>query len=142
MVENYDWRPLEKERVMALMDQNPEGYARLCYELGVEPEDMELYRMGAKPEHYFSELERVVNEEIKELKPRKRSVSDVKYREFHEEADKLSTNLLSDTDTKMNLLETYFPVKGYARNMTPRQIGKKFENVLNYTKRRIAEKTR
>jgi len=42
----------------------------------------------------------------------------------------------------MNLLETYFPVKGYTGNMTPRQIGIKFENMLNYSKRMIADKTR
>jgi|TARA_Y100000031_G_C8131069_1_gene342941 hypothetical protein len=134
----YDWRPLEGERVTALMSRDAEEYARLCYELGIEPEDTELYAQGAQPKYDLSDLEKAVDEEeFKKLKPRKRSISDATYREFHDVAIGLSTNFWRDTDAKKNLLNEYFPFRGNTENMSPRQIGSKFANMLNYAKRRV-----
>ena len=140
MGRNYDWRPLERDRVMALMNHDAAEYARLCYELGIQPEDIELYDQGARPEFDLSGLEEAVDEkQLKELKPRKRSVSDLTYRQFYDEASGLSTNPWGDTEAKMTLLIEYFPNKGDTENMTPRQIGSKFAGMLKYAKRRIKE---
>lgn len=144
MVKRYDWRPLERERVRALMSHDAGEYARLCYELGMEAEDKELYAQGALPEYNkLNGLEQAVDDiEIKPLNRRKRSVSNAVYREFHAEAIKLSTNFFGDTNKKMRLLEEYFPNKGCTDGMSPRQIGSKFVGMLKYTKSRIAEQTR
>tara|TARA_Y100000031_G_scaffold150263_1_gene189354 strand:- start:707 stop:1126 length:420 start_codon:yes stop_codon:yes gene_type:complete len=138
MGRSYDWRSLETKRVRALMSNNAEEYARLCYELGMEPEDQELYNQGARPEFDLSGLEKEVNErELKPLKPLKRTVSNATYKKFYDRGVKLSTNLWRNTDSKMGLLEEYFPGKGGTTGMSPRQIGTKFANMLKYAKRRI-----
>ena len=140
MIKGYDWRPLERERVLALMSHNSEEYARLCYELGIEPEDPELYNQGAQPEFDLGGLEEVVDEkQAGELKRRKRSVSNATYVKFYDEGRSLSTNPWRDTDAKIELLEEYFPNKGYTGNMSPRQIGTKFNSMIDYAKRRSDE---
>lgn len=144
----YDWRPLERERVKALMSQDARKYARLCYELGVEAEDKELYTQGALPEYKCNGLEKVVDEAYESIIPlekgkrRKRSVSNSIYSKFYEEGSSLKTSPWEDTDEKMVLLEKYFPIKGNTGNMSPRQIGSKFTGMLKYAKKRIAEQTR
>ena len=124
------------------MSQNAGEYARLCYELGIEPEDQGLYDQGAQLGFDLSELEKVVeksnDETIPPLKKRKRNVSDKTYMNFYDEGINLSTNLWRDTDTKIRLLEEYFPQKGDTSNMSPRQIGSKFNSMMTYAGKRIS----
>lgn len=143
MVKGYNWRPLERERVKALMSHDALEYARLCYELGIDPEDTELYEKGAQPGYDLGGLEEAVNGDLGEpLKKKKRSVSDGIYRKFCHEAGDLSINPFYDIDAKIRLLEEYFPNKGNTEGMTPRQIGSKFASMLTYAKRRMTEQTR
>ena len=134
----YDWRPLERERVQAFMRRDAQKYALLCYELGIEPEDKELYDQGALPEfNKDGGLERLTDEDTKELRPRKRTVSNSVYSRFLDESSGLSENIFKDTGTKARLLLEYFPMRGDTEDMTPRQIGSKFNRMRSYAKRRI-----
>ena len=138
----YDWRHFEGERVRALMSQDAEKYARLCYELGIEPEDPDLYNQGALPEYNLSGLEKTVNEGAEDINPLrrgKRSVSNAVYGRFYEEGRGVSRNIFLETDTKIRLLREYFPMKGDTDNMTPRQIGTKFQSMIKYAERRMRE---
>jgi hypothetical protein len=140
MAKEYDWRPLERERVKALMNQDAGEYARLCYELGVDPEDKYLYDRGVQPEFDLGGLEdSVIEEDIIPLNKRKRSVSNGIYQEFYDRGIGLNSNPFLDTGAKADLLREYFPNKGDTSDMTPRQIGGKFSSMLKYAKRRINE---
>jgi len=79
------------------------------------------------------DLERAVDEAAK------RSVINANYREFRDEAVKLSTNPFHDVGAKRILLREYFSKRGGTMNMTPHQIGKKFKRMLDHAKERAAK---
>ena len=148
MIKGYDWRPIERERVLALMSHNSGEYARLCYELGIEPEDQELYNQGAQPEFDLSGLEKVVDEELKELKPlkkRKRSVSNATYGRFYDEGLGLSENIFRDSEAKRGLLLSYFPMRFGSDgrlpvyDAKPGKVGSLFNSLMIEAKRRSEE---
>ena len=139
---------LEEERVRALMDRDAGEYTRLCCELGIYPEDEELCERGQNPGYDFGELERVVNGEIKELKPRKRRTRKrianyETYVDFLDEAEKIGEgNVLGMKAT----LSKYFGHKFGPSGSTPLgdmnngQIMGTFYGNVKYAKRMAEEK--
>jgi len=145
MGKSYDWRPIEKERIEAFTSRDAVKYAELCYELGIEPEDRELYNQGAQAEFDFGKLERIVDENVKPLKKRKRSVSNMVYRNFYSEGENVSRSIFESIDTKKRLLLSHFPKRFGADgrnsvyNISPEKVGSLFNHMRNYAKRRIKE---
>ena len=124
----------EPKRIRALENYDPLEYARLCDELGVDPEDEDLYARG--------QLELAIEqEEIAELK---NLAKKQKYINFYKEV--CDRNIpVSDWDawpeTKSDLLAKYFPGRfgqcgsQNINKYTNKQVGKLFENLVKYSKK-------
>ncbi len=106
---------LEEERITALQKADVVAYARLCDEMGIDPELPEFYELGqmeiSRAEKRLSELECMAsapgNSDGK--KARKRHVNPLTYLKFYSNGIKLGTNIGKNDKEKRNLLLQYFP---------------------------------
>lgn len=144
-----NWRRAEGERLGALMSRDAERYALLSFELGIEPEDEELYDQGAqqiqKLESDLKKLGEIADKKARPLKRGKRSVSNAVYGRFYNEGFGLSRSIFEDTGIKRRLLSEHFPRRcgNNGRNpvyrMEPEKVGSLFDSMINYARKRIQE---
>lgn len=140
----------ERERQNALILGDATIYFDLCNQLGMQMKNVEnlrLYDAGRQPQFDFEGgLENTtIEEDIKPIvKKRNRRVKFETYLAFFDEAEKIEPNNVSDMRSK---LLKYFPYRfgPYGKtplmNMNDSQVMGAFRGNVNYTKRRITEKT-
>lgn len=82
-------------------------------------------------------LEKVVKQK------RKRTVPDIRYKRFYDEANELSSNIGRDSDKKTELLIKYFPGRFGDKGRNPvnkmdyLKVGGLFNKLVNYSQERI-----
>lgn len=136
---------LDKEIAEAVDNRDAFVYFHKCNEAGIKPDLLDLYEQGqADSDFNLGNLERIVK---KNIKKRKRIVSDSIYKSFYNEVFKLNLTLDigANTDKKIELLIKYFPGrfgdKGRSPvyKMEPLSVGALFRKMFNYSGKRINE---
>jgi hypothetical protein len=97
-------------------------------------------------------FQKIVNQMIKEnglekvvKQKRKRTVPDIRYQKFYNEANELSSNIGRDSDKKTELLIKYFPGRfgdkgrNPVSNMDYLKVGSLFNKLVNYSRERIEQ---
>ena len=130
---------LDRKRRDALTGSDAIGYFDLCEELGVEPEDSELYNLGRAER--LSGLEGIEFSEKISKEP--------DYQGFVKAAQNFGVragDLSADSNFKRKSLREYFPgnfgedAKQDLRDYSPAQIGTIFKRVLATAKKKSSNK--
>lgn len=77
-------------------------------EAGIKPKLLDLYEQGQAEVDSFQRKQGKLEESVSSKK-RKRTVPDITYKKYYEEAGYLSSNIGEDTDMKRHFLIKYFP---------------------------------
>jgi hypothetical protein len=138
---------LDKKLVEAIGERDAVDYFLRCNELGVEPELLDLYEQGQVEINNLKinqgKLEKLTFD--RSIKKRKRTVPNIRYKNFYEEASFLSLDLGKDTDSKKELLIKYFPGRFGDKGRNPVQnmdflnVGSLFKKIIYYTENRIKQ---
>lgn len=115
-----DQQTLDKERIEALQRQDALNYCTLCEQLGIPPEDSELYNRGNLEIQLQQKEESDLLNFIEEMQV---------IRPFLGEARRYPINIFKGTEEKRALLIKYFPKFG--------PNGK--QNIENYSQAKIGE---
>ncbi len=101
-------------------------------------------RSAEKEENYWKRrndqgLEKVVKQK------RRRTVPDIRYQKFYDEANELSSNIGRDSDKKTELLIKYFPGRFGDKGRNPvnsmdyLKVGNLFNKLVDYSQKRIQQ---
>ncbi len=111
-----------------------------------DPDEEKIEREMAEKIYFQKIASKIIKENRLEKvvkQKRKRTIPDIRYQKFYDEANELSSNIGRDSDEKTELLVKYFPGRfgdkgrNPVNNMNYLKVGSLFNKLVNYSQERI-----